>query len=190
MELLAGPGTEWGLIGPRERPRLWQRHLLNCAAVADLVPPDVRVVDVGSGAGLPGLVLAVRRPDLGVDLVEPLERRTRFLDLAVAELGLGERVRVVRGRADDAGVRRRVGGAPVCTARAVAPLGRLLDWCLPLLADDGQLLAMKGARAVEEIATVETDPSRRGRASLELIRLPSGEDEDVTVVVARKRESG
>jgi len=152
VDLLATVGVERGLLGPREAPRLWDRHVLNCAVVSDLLPEHTRVVDVGSGAGLPGLALAIRRPDLRVDLVESLQRRTSFLTEAVDALGLGDSVRVVRGRAEDATVQALVGDAPWVTARAVAPLDRLVRWCLPLLADGGTLLAIKGAQAESEIS--------------------------------------
>ncbi|WP_246568598.1 16S rRNA (guanine(527)-N(7))-methyltransferase RsmG [Polymorphospora rubra] len=150
-ELLATEGVVRGLIGPREAPRIWDRHLLNCAAVAELIPRDALVVDVGSGAGLPGLVLAVARPDLSVVLIEPLARRTAFLDEAVDRLGLAGSVTVQRGRAEEfAG-----GGlapADVVTARAVAPLDRLAGWCLPLAAVGGRLVALKGSSAPAEVA--------------------------------------
>ncbi|MER7003028.1 16S rRNA (guanine(527)-N(7))-methyltransferase RsmG [Dactylosporangium sp. NPDC000555] len=148
-ELLVTDGVVRGLIGPREAPRIWERHLLNCAVVADLIPSGATVIDVGSGAGLPGMVLAVARPDLSVTLVEPLARRTAFLAEAVTTLGL-DRTTVVRARAEEC-----VGKLPladVVTARAVAPLDRLAGWCLPLTALGGRLLAMKGASASAEIA--------------------------------------
>ncbi|MET7393072.1 16S rRNA (guanine(527)-N(7))-methyltransferase RsmG [Dactylosporangium sp. NPDC005572] len=148
-QLLVTDGVLRGLIGPREAPRIWERHLLNCAAVADLIPAGAEVVDVGSGAGLPGLVLAVARPDLTVTLVEPLARRTAFLDEAVASLGLDETTTVVRARAEECV--GRVDPADVVTARAVAPLDRLAGWCLPLAAIGGRLLALKGSSAVAEI---------------------------------------
>jgi 16S rRNA (guanine527-N7)-methyltransferase len=149
--LLATEGTVRGLIGPREVPRLWDRHLLNSAAIAPLVPSGARVVDVGSGAGLPGIPLALARPDLTVTLLEPLARRVAFLTECVDRLGL-ERVTVVRGRAEEGPVRRELGGADVATARAVAPLDKLAGWCLPLLRPGGLLLAMKGSTAAEELA--------------------------------------
>jgi len=149
-ELLASAGVERGLLGPREVPRLWSRHLLNCAVLADELPVDARVLDVGSGAGLPGLVLAIRRPDLHVTLLEPMQRRVAFLDEAVTSLRLGGTVSVVRGRAEDGTVRRSLGRQQWVVARAVAPLERLASWCLPLLAEDGRLLALKGATAAEE----------------------------------------
>ena len=147
-EQLAGAGIERGLIGPREVPRLWDRHLLNCAALSVVVADGSRVADVGSGAGLPGLVLAIARPDLQVTLIEPLLRRTTFLEEVVADLGLGDQVDVVRGRAEEVrGVR-----FDVVTSRAVANLGTLLQWSLPLTERGGHVLALKGRSAAEEIA--------------------------------------
>ena len=128
-DLLATEGVVRGLIGPREAPRLWDRHLLNCAVLGEAVPQDATVCDIGSGAGLPGLVLAIARPDLRVTLVEPLLRRTTFLEEVVSALSLPH-VEVVRGRADDLhGVRT----FDVVTSRAVAPLERLLQWSMPLV---------------------------------------------------------
>ena len=152
-DLLAGAGVERGLIGPREVPRLWDRHLLNCAVVVDpesgLVPEGAAVIDVGSGAGLPGLVWAIARPDLDIVLLEPLLRRATFLEEAVSALGL-ERVRVVRGRAEESKLT-----AAVVTARAVAPLDRLLGWVARLVAPGGEVLALKGSSAAEEIAVAQ-----------------------------------
>jgi 16S rRNA (guanine527-N7)-methyltransferase len=152
-ELLMTDGVARGLIGPREAPRIWDRHLLNCAAVGELIPRDARVTDVGSGAGLPGIVLAVARPDLSVILVEPLARRTAFLLEAAADLGL-DRTIVVRARAEECVPSRgqpRLELADVVTARAVAPLDRLTAWCLPLATKGGRVLALKGESAVEEV---------------------------------------
>lgn len=146
-DLLATTGVERGLIGPREAPRLWERHLVNCAVLAEAVPPGSAVADIGSGAGLPGLVLALARPDVEVTLVEPLLRRTTFLEEVVEELGLG-RVSVVRGRADVLHGRRTF---DVVTSRAVAPLPRLLEWCMPLVGPHGAMVAMKGASVEAEI---------------------------------------
>lgn len=160
--LLAGPAIERGLIGPREVERLWDRHLVNCALIAEIFPAGARVVDVGSGAGLPGLVLAIVRPDLHVDLVETLERRAEFLREAVDELRLGEQVRVVRGRAEDASTRSEVGDAEWVTARAVAPLDRLVGWCLPLLRVGGTIAAMKGRQANAEISASSAAIRRAG----------------------------
>jgi len=145
--LLADAGVIRGLIGPREVPRIWDRHLVNSALIAEGVDHGDTVCDVGSGAGLPGLVLAVVRPDLRVTLLEPLLRRVTFLEETVGALGLGN-VEVLRGRAEDLRDRR----FDVVTARAVAPLDRLARWTLPLVRPGGRLLAMKGASAAEEMA--------------------------------------
>ena len=149
-ELLAGPGLEQGVIGPREVPRLWERHLVNSAVLGAVVPGGVGVLDVGSGAGLPGIPLAIARPDLAVTLLEPMARRVAWLEAVVQELGLD--VRVVRGRAEERETRRRCGEFDVVTARAVAPLGRLVGWTLPLVRPGGLLAAMKGASAEDEVA--------------------------------------
>lgn len=146
--ILADTGVSHGLIGPREVPRLWERHVLNCAVVADAFPHGARIVDVGSGAGLPGVALAIVRPDLDIHLVEPMLRRTAWLEAVVEELGL-PRVSVHRGRAEElAGVLT----APFVTARAVARLDKLARWCVPLLEEGGTLVAMKGRSAVTELA--------------------------------------
>jgi 16S rRNA (guanine527-N7)-methyltransferase len=149
VELLGGPGVERGLIGPNEADRLWDRHLLNCAVVAALIPRSGTVVDIGSGAGLPGIALALARPDLSVTLVESMARRTAFLDEVVAELELSN-VRVHRARAEELASARL--GADIVACRAVAPLGRLVGWAAPLLRPGGQLLAVKGAAAWAELA--------------------------------------
>jgi 16S rRNA (guanine527-N7)-methyltransferase len=154
-DLLATDGVVRGLIGPREAPRLWERHLVNCALLATALPRDASVADVGSGAGLPGLVLALARPDARVSLVEPLLRRTTFLEEAVAALGL-DNVEVRRERADALHGRATF---DMVTARAVAALDKLLAWCMPLVAPHGALLAMKGASAEAEIA--EARPTLR-----------------------------
>jgi 16S rRNA (guanine527-N7)-methyltransferase len=163
-ELLATDGVVRGLIGPREGARLWERHLLNCAVLGELVPPGATVCDIGSGAGLPGLVLAIARPDLTVTLVEPLLRRTTFLQEVVTELGLGG-VEVLRSRAEGLhGVRT----FDVVTSRAVAPLDRLLAWSMPLVAPPGALVAMKGSSAAEEIVAAEAVLRRLGCAAPEV----------------------
>jgi len=150
-QMLVTDGVVRGLIGPREAPRIWERHLINCAVVSEKIRIGASVIDVGSGAGLPGIVLAVARPDLSITLVEPLARRTAFLSEAVTALGLDATVTVVRGRAEDLAGEPPV-VADVVTARAVAPLDRLAGWCLPLAAVGGRLLALKGASAGEEVA--------------------------------------
>jgi 16S rRNA (guanine527-N7)-methyltransferase len=178
--LLATDGIVRGLIGPREVPRLWERHLLNCAVVTDAIHQGASVCDIGSGAGLPGLVMAIRRPDLDVTLVEPLLRRTTFLDEAVASLDLAN-VRVVRGRAEE------LHGSPgfdVVTSRAVARLDRLSRWSLPLVRTGGEFLAMKGSSAEDELAAaVQVIGEERGlvQGVLEL----GGEFLEVPVRVVR-----
>jgi 16S rRNA (guanine527-N7)-methyltransferase len=166
-ELLATEGVVRGLIGPRESPRLWERHLLNCAVLGELVPRDATVCDLGSGAGLPGLVLAIARPDLRITLVEPLLRRTTFLDEVVEELGL-DRVEVVRGRAEALHGRRRFA---VVTSRAVAPLHRLLEWSMPLVEPTGALVAMKGSSVDEEVSQAGPVLRRLGCADPEVLVL-------------------
>lgn len=159
--LLAGPGTERGLIGPREPARLWSRHLANCAVVADLCGPDLTLVDVGSGAGLPGLPIAIVRPDLRLVLVEPLLRRSVFLTEVIDALGLGDRVQVRRGRAEE--LAGPVGD--VVTARAVAPLDRLVGWSLDLVPVGGALLALKGEAAAQEAAAATDAVAAAGGAA-------------------------
>ena len=163
---LAGAGTVRGLLGPREVPRLWDRHLLNSVALAELLPSGVRLVDIGTGAGLPGLAVAIVRPDLRVDLVESLLRRTDFLTEVVADLGLDDRVRVIRGRAEDPAVVAEAGATDYVTARAVAPLDKLVRWSFPLLVRGGRLMAMKGATAEAEVAE-HASMLRRAKATVD-----------------------
>lgn len=173
---LAGSAVDEGLVGPREVPRMWSRHVLNCAVVGELVPPGARVVDVGSGAGLPGLVLAVRRPDLEIVLVEPMERRCRWLRETGSALGVD--VTVLRARAEDVAP----GSAEVVTARAVAPLDRLARWCLPLLRPEGVLLALKGRSAADELAR-SASALRRAGATAEVLTCGDGVLDVPTTVV-------
>ena len=137
--MLAGPGVTRGLLGPREVPRLWTRHVLNCAAVADLVPRPATLIDLGSGAGLPGVVLALLLPDVQVTLLERMERRTIFLEECVQELDLGN-ARVWRGTAEELAGKQ---AADVVTARAVAPLDRLAGLAAGLVRRGGLILAIK-----------------------------------------------
>lgn len=186
-QFLAGAGVDRGLLGPREAARIWSRHLLNCAVVAELFGPSARVVDVGSGAGLPGLAIAIARPDLQVCLVEPLQRRSDFLAEAVDLLGLAERVRVVRGRAEEPGTVRSVGGADWVTARAVAPLDRLVRWCLPLAAPGGRLALIKGSSAGEEIRRHRSALRTLGAGPVGLVQCGTGlVDPAVTVVTVER----
>lgn len=176
-DLLATEGTVRGLIGPRELPRLWTRHLMNCAAVLPRLPHGATVADVGTGAGLPGLVWAIARPDLTVTLIEPLLRRTTFLDEVVAQLGL-ENVHVVRSRAEDVDET-----FDVVTARAVANLDKLGRWCMPLVKrPGGVLLALKGQTAAEEVASAKPTLHRLGATTIVVQTYSAGTDDDTTVV--------
>lgn len=166
--MLAGPGIDRGVIGPREADRLWDRHLLNSAVLGELVPDGCRVLDVGSGAGLPGIPLAIARPDLKLDLLEAMARRVAWLQDVIAELGLP--VPVYRGRAEDPEVRHQLGSYDVVTARAVAPLGRLAGWALPLLVPTGQLLAIKGASAPDEVTRDIEAVRAAGGAAIEVVQ--------------------
>lgn len=185
--LLATDGVVRGLIGPRETPRLWERHLLNCVVIEELIPADVTVVDVGSGAGLPGVVLAIARPDLRVVLIEPMARRTAFLSEVVDQLDLADRVSVVRARAEES--LAEVSPAPVVTARALAPLDRLAAWCLPLTTVGGRVLAVKGASAAEEVERHAAAVRRLGGATPVIHRCGVGLVDPPTTVVEIVRET-
>jgi 16S rRNA (guanine527-N7)-methyltransferase len=178
-ELLATDGVQRGLVGPRETPRLWDRHLLNCAVVAELLPDRGDLVDIGSGAGLPGVVLAMLRPDMRVVLLEPMLRRSAFLEECVAELDLPN-TNVVRGRAED--LARDI-KADIATARAVAPLDRLAGWAAGLLRPGGQLLAIKGQSAEQELAAARPVLSRLRVRSAEVLRVGNGSVVPATTVV-------
>jgi 16S rRNA (guanine527-N7)-methyltransferase len=177
VDILASRGIEWGLIGPREGDRLWDRHVLNSVALSDLVPQGSSVADIGSGAGLPGIPLAILRPDLQVDLVEPLLRRATFLTQAVDELGITDRVRVVRVRAEDHHQRY-----DVVVARALAPLGRLVAWCDPLRSPAGIILALKGRSAAEELTDAQKLLASRGLRG-ELLSVRAHQTVDPTTVI-------
>lgn len=185
--LLTGPGVERGLIGPREVDRIWDRHILNSAAVAELIEPDARVADIGSGAGLPGLPIAIARPDLNVALIEPMLRRTEFLTEAVTELGLA--AEVIRGRAEEPGVRSSIGGADVVVSRAVASLDKLIRWSFPLLRPGGRMMAMKGERAEDEVVEAERAMASLGATDVRVVRCGvSYSSPPVTVVIAVRGE--
>lgn len=190
-ELLATEGVLRGLIGPREAPRIWERHLLNCAVLAELIPAGQVVLDVGSGAGLPGVVLAIARPDLSVGLIEPLARRADFLHEVVERLGLAESVVACRARAEELAAAGPVIGdrpADVVTARAVAPLDRLAGWCLPLAAIGGRLLAMKGSSADAEVTEHRDHISRLGGGTPVVRQCGVGLVDPPTTVVEVVRE--
>ncbi|MEE6179053.1 16S rRNA (guanine(527)-N(7))-methyltransferase RsmG [Mycobacterium sp. 050134] len=184
-ELLAGAGVERGLLGPREVPRLWERHVLNSAAIEAILESGERIVDIGSGAGLPGIPLAIARPDLKVALLEPLLRRSEFLKEVVAELGLA--VEVVRGRAEEPWVREQLGERDAAVSRAVAALDKLTKWSMPLILPGGRMIALKGDRAPEELeqhrrvmAAAGAVDARVVRCGAEYLQPPA------TVVVARR----
>ena len=187
-EHLATSGVERGLIGPREAPRIWERHVLNCAVVAGLVPDGARLVDVGSGAGLPGIPLALARPDTRVVLVEPLARRVDWLREVIVDLGVA--VEVERGRAEEDVVRRRWEGADVVTSRAVAPLARLAGWCLPLLRPGGQMLAVKGAAVADEVERDAAAVRRLGGGIPRIERCGVGIIDPPSTVVVVERLAG
>lgn len=172
VDILASRGVDWGLIGPREVERLWPRHLVNSIAISSLVPEGARVIDVGSGAGLPGIPLAIARPDLRVTLLEPLLRRANFLGEAIEELGLDGQVTVVRGRAEE-----HRDTYDVVTARAVAALPKLVAWCVPLLNPRGELLAHKGQTAEQELIDAAALLRNKGLTgeALRLTPLPNSE---------------
>lgn len=162
-ELLSTRGIERGLIGPKEGDRIWDRHIANCLPVTTLIPNGSNLVDIGSGAGLPGIVIALARPDLEITLIEPLQRRVEFLSEVVAELELP--ISIVRGKAES--VKRSF---EIVTARAVAPLPKLLAISWHLVKAHGALLAMKGENAQLEID--ETEPKKNSSTTLHLIELP------------------
>lgn len=173
---LVTAGVERGIIGPREADRIWERHISNCAAMAELLPQAAHIVDIGSGAGLPGLVLAIVRPDVRVTLIEPLQRRCDFLSEVISDLKITDQVTVLRSRAQDSkGI-----GADVVTARAVAPLAKLLTWALPLTKKGGEVLAMKGSSADQEIIAAEKVLAGR---KAEIIRCGQGIVDPLTTVV-------
>jgi 16S rRNA (guanine527-N7)-methyltransferase len=175
--ILATRGVEQGLLGPREVPRVWDRHLLNCAVVAELIERRGTLLDLGSGAGLPGLVLAMVLPDTTVTLLEPMERRCRFLTESVAELGLAN-VSVLRGRAEDITLR-----TDVVTARAVAPLPRLAELAMGVVRPGGMVLAIKGRTAAEELQAARPVLRRIGARDARVVRAGQGKVVPATTVV-------
>lgn len=179
---LAGAGVERGLIGPHEAERLWSRHLVNCVAVAALIPRDSHVIDVGSGAGLPGVVLAIARPDLMITLVEPMQRRIDFLNEVCEDLSLTQ-VTTQRVRADD--LASAALNADVVTARAVAPVDRLAALAAPLLRAGGHLLAVKGSSVGAEVRSGWDAVRRAGMTSdAALLAVYAAEGDSSTVVDA------
>lgn len=183
---LADTGVRHGLIGPREVPRVWERHMLNCAVLQELIPEAAVVADVGSGAGLPGVPLAIARPDVQVILVEPLLRRTRWLHTVVSEVGLSN-VAVRRARAEALAGTLAV---DVVTARAVSRLATLAVWCSPLLRPEGLFLAVKGSTAAEELAADAGALADAGLVGAAVVQVGSGLVEPPTTVVTAVKAAG
>jgi 16S rRNA (guanine527-N7)-methyltransferase len=184
VDILRSTAVECGLLGPREAERLWDRHILNSAALSELIPADSAVADVGSGAGLPGIPLAILRPDLRVTLIEPLLRRSTFLTQTVEELQISDRVEVVRSRAED---HRQT--YHIVVARALAPLDRLIGWCNPLRAPDGVILALKGASAADEIAAAGRQ-LQAARLQAEVLKVRAHPDVEPATVVCLHHADG
>jgi 16S rRNA (guanine527-N7)-methyltransferase len=188
-DVLAGAAVERGLLGPREVDRIWDRHLLNSAAIGELLDAGEQIVDIGSGAGLPGIPLAIARPDLHVVLLEPLLRRSEFLNEVVAELGLS--VEVVRGRAEEPSVRDRIGERDAAVSRAVAALDKLTKWSMPLLRLDGRMLAIKGERAPDEINEHRRVMAAAGAVDVRVVACGANYlRPPATVVLARRGRQG
>lgn len=186
VDILASRGIDRGLIGPKEGERLWERHIFNSVAFQHLIPTGSVVADIGSGAGLPGVPLALARPDLTLVLVESLLRRVIFLEEVIQELGLSDRVEVRRCRAEECS-----DSFDIVTARAVAPLSRLIVWTKDLFLPDGQLLAMKGSSAAREIAEASDILSRTGLVChREAVRALPQLDETFVVRVGRRQIIG
>lgn len=181
-EILATTGIEWGLLGPREAGRLWERHIFNSAAMASLVPEGSHVVDVGSGAGLPGIPLALARPDLRITLLEPLLRRITFLHEVVDNLGISENVDILRGRAEEIDE-----SFDVVTGRAVGPMKRLLPWVNGLMArPQGQAILLKGGSADAELQAVEKSLAKM-RLDAEICSVRAHPRSEPTTVVRLRR---
>jgi 16S rRNA (guanine527-N7)-methyltransferase len=186
--ILAGAGVERGLLGPREADRVWDRHLLNSAAIAELLDGDERIADIGSGAGLPGIPLALARPNLRLTLIEPTLRRSEFLREVIDDLDL--EIEIVRGRAEDRSVREQVGEMDAVVSRAVASLDKLTKWSAPLLRPDGRMVAVKGERAEEEIQQHRRVMAALGAVDVRVMRCGADYlDPPATAVVARREST-
>lgn len=180
---LATDGSTRGFIGPRELPRLWDRHILNCAVIGEVMETGASIADVGSGAGLPGIPLAIARPDLRITLIEPLLKRSVYLAEVVELLGL-DNVTVIRGRAEEKSVRRALGtGMDLVTSRAVAPLGKLAGWSLPLVRIGGAMVALKGSSVTEELERDATLIRRAGGGKAEILTVGTQHLAEPTTVI-------
>ncbi len=180
-DILAQDGVRLGLIGPREVERIWDRHILNCAALTQLIQDGQSIIDIGSGAGLPGIVLAILKPNSKVILIEPMQRRTDFLTQVKADLGLTN-VEIIRGRAEGQKVT-----AQIVSSRAVAPLGKLLAWSWPLVEKGGKVLAIKGEKALEELENAQKVISFLKDSPATITTCGLALDLSVTVVQISKR---
>ncbi|BBZ09662.1 ribosomal RNA small subunit methyltransferase G [Mycolicibacterium doricum] len=184
-DFLVTVGVDRGMIGPRETDRVWDRHILNSAALGELILPGERIADIGSGAGLPGIPLALARPDVQVTLIESMQRRCEFLTEVVDVLGLA--VTVVRGRAEDSGVQREVGEMDVVTSRAVGSLDKLATWGMGMLRDGGRMLALKGARAEAEVEESRRVLARVGVVDVRVLRCGADYLDPAAIVVEARR---
>lgn len=179
---LATDGSTRGFIGPREVSRLWERHILNCAVIGEAMDYGIAVADIGSGAGLPGIPLAIARPDLRITLIEPLLKRSVYLNELVDALQLTN-VTVIRGRAEEKTVKRAVGRVDVATSRAVAPLGKLTGWSLPLVRVGGSMIAMKGSSVSEELERDAAEIKRAGGGEAEILTVGDGRLTEATTLI-------
>ncbi|MDR1834053.1 MAG: 16S rRNA (guanine(527)-N(7))-methyltransferase RsmG [Propionibacteriaceae bacterium] len=188
--LLAGRGIEWGLVGPNEGSRLWERHILNSLALEPLIAEGERVLDVGSGAGLPGIPLAIVRPDLQVTLLDSMQRRTDFLRLAVAELGLSNAT-VARARAEDFPKEPDYpGNFPVVVCRALSSLRNIVRWCLPMVSEKGYLLALKGEGAADEAAELRNRYQMGFAIQLAKVPVPVAQGQANVIVIPSDDSTG
>ncbi|MFP7365354.1 16S rRNA (guanine(527)-N(7))-methyltransferase RsmG [Corynebacterium callunae] len=186
-ESLASDGSIRGFIGPREVPRLWDRHILNCGVIGEAMDEGISVADIGSGAGLPGIPLAIARPDLKITLIEPLLKRSVYLNEVKEALGL-DNVTVIRGRAEEKAVRKQVGLVDVVTSRAVAPLGKLAGWSLPLTKIGGRMIAMKGSSVAEEIERDAKEIRKAGGADVAVFEVGAALLSEPTTLISIRRE--
>lgn len=187
-ESLATDGSVRGFIGPREVPRLWDRHILNCGVIGEAMDEGISVADIGSGAGLPGIPLAIARPDLNITLIEPLLKRSVYLNEVKEALNL-DNVTVVRGRAEEKVVRKQVGLVDIVTSRAVAPLGKLATWSLPLVKIGGRMVAMKGSSVEEEIERDAKEIRKAGGTDIKVYTVGEALLSEPTTLISIRRES-
>ncbi|GFK20370.1 16S rRNA (guanine(527)-N(7))-methyltransferase RsmG [Corynebacterium glutamicum] len=186
-ESLATDGSVRGFIGPREVPRLWDRHILNCGVIGEAMDEGISVADIGSGAGLPGIPLAIARPDLNITLIEPLLKRSVYLNEVKEALNL-DNVTVIRGRAEEKVVRKQVGLVDIATSRAVAPLGKLATWSLPLVKIGGCMVAMKGSSVEEEIERDAKEIRKAGGTDIKVYTVGEALLSEPTTLISIRRE--